>query len=82
MCWKLKQSPLLGKLFCIPGNAGISQVAECVPSIGAADVPQVILRPTLRANIPILFNIIQKILMFSILLKILNSGIQARNYAR
>ncbi len=30
LCWKLKQSPLLTRLWCAPGNAGIAAVAECV----------------------------------------------------
>jgi phosphoribosylamine--glycine ligase len=30
LAWKLKQSPLLGTLYCAPGNAGIAQVAEIV----------------------------------------------------
>ncbi len=30
LAWKLKQSPLLDKLYCAPGNAGIAEVAECV----------------------------------------------------
>jgi phosphoribosylamine--glycine ligase len=30
LAWKISQSPLLGKLYCAPGNAGISKVAECV----------------------------------------------------
>ena len=28
LAWKLKQSPLLGTLYCAPGNAGIAQFAE------------------------------------------------------
>jgi phosphoribosylamine---glycine ligase len=36
LAWALAQSPLLTKLTCAPGNAGIAQVAECVP-IPAAD---------------------------------------------
>lgn len=28
--WKLSQSPLVDKIFCAPGNAGISRDAECV----------------------------------------------------
>lgn len=28
---KLKESPLLGKLFCLPGNVGISECAVCAP---------------------------------------------------
>jgi len=31
LAWKLAQSPLLTKLYCAPGNAGIADVAECVP---------------------------------------------------
>jgi phosphoribosylamine--glycine ligase len=30
LAWKLRQSPLLGRLYCAPGNAGIEAVAECV----------------------------------------------------
>lgn len=30
LCWKIKQSPLVKKLYCAPGNAGISKEAECV----------------------------------------------------
>jgi phosphoribosylamine--glycine ligase len=30
LAWKLKQSPLLGTLYCAPGNAGIAEVAEIV----------------------------------------------------
>ncbi|MGB3564569.1 MAG: phosphoribosylamine--glycine ligase [Thermoanaerobaculia bacterium] len=31
LCWKLRQSPLLGELFCAPGNPGIGEVADLVP---------------------------------------------------
>ncbi len=30
LCKKIVQSPLVQKLYCIPGNVGIAQVAECV----------------------------------------------------
>jgi phosphoribosylamine--glycine ligase len=33
LCWKLKQSPLVNKLFCAPGNAGIANSAELVELI-------------------------------------------------
>jgi phosphoribosylamine--glycine ligase len=42
LCWKLKQSPQLGALYCLPGNAGIAAVAECVGGIGVSDVPAVV----------------------------------------
>src|SRR5580704_4035965 len=36
LAWALSASPLLTKLYCAPGNAGIAEVAECVP-IAATD---------------------------------------------
>jgi phosphoribosylamine--glycine ligase len=36
LAWKLAQSPLLGRLYCAPGNAGIAEVAECV-AVDVAD---------------------------------------------
>ena len=37
LCWSIAASPLVTKLYCAPGNAGITQDAECVP-IAAEDV--------------------------------------------
>ncbi|MCX7804990.1 MAG: phosphoribosylamine--glycine ligase [Planctomycetota bacterium] len=37
LCWKIAQSPLVRKLFCAPGNAGIAAVARC-EGIAATDV--------------------------------------------
>lgn len=37
LVWKLSQSPRVSKLYCAPGNGGISGLAECVP-ISAADI--------------------------------------------
>ncbi|MEI6557283.1 MAG: phosphoribosylamine--glycine ligase [Rhodospirillaceae bacterium] len=37
LAWKLAASPLCGKLYCAPGNAGITAVAECV-AISADDI--------------------------------------------
>jgi phosphoribosylamine--glycine ligase len=31
LAWALAASPLLTKLYCAPGNAGIAELAECVP---------------------------------------------------
>ena len=36
IAWKVAQSPKVEKMYCAPGNAGISQLAECVP-IGAME---------------------------------------------
>lgn len=37
ICWKLAQSQKAEKIYCAPGNAGIAQVAECIP-VGAEDI--------------------------------------------
>ncbi len=39
--WKLKQSPKIDKIYCAPGNAGISKDAECVP-IGAMEIDKLV----------------------------------------
>lgn len=39
--WKLSQSPEISKLYCAPGNGGISKLAECVP-IKAMDLGGII----------------------------------------
>ncbi len=31
ICWSLSKSPKVDKIYCLPGNGGISQIAECVP---------------------------------------------------
>ena len=36
LAWKIAQSPRVDKIYCAPGNAGIGQIAECVP-IGAME---------------------------------------------
>lgn len=36
LAWSLSASPILGKLYCAPGNPGIEALAECVP-IPASD---------------------------------------------
>jgi phosphoribosylamine--glycine ligase len=41
LAWKIADSPLLTKLWCAPGNAGIAQVAECV-ALDVADHAAVI----------------------------------------
>ena len=41
LVWKIAQSPLVKKIYCAPGNAGIEAMAQCVP-IGAEDVDQLL----------------------------------------
>ena len=41
IAWKVAQSCKVEKIYCAPGNAGISQVAECVP-IGAMEFDKLV----------------------------------------
>ncbi len=41
IAWKAAQSPLVDKIYCAPGNAGIAAVAECVP-IGAMEFDKLV----------------------------------------
>ncbi|WP_334401830.1 phosphoribosylamine--glycine ligase [Bradyrhizobium sp. AZCC 2289] len=41
LAWKIAASPLLTKLWCAPGNAGIAREAECI-ALDVADHPDVI----------------------------------------
>ena len=38
----MKKSPRVEKLYCVPGNAGIAQIAECEPSIGVMEFDKVV----------------------------------------
>jgi phosphoribosylamine--glycine ligase len=53
LVWKIRQSPLVGDVFCAPGNAGIAGLADCVPIdtsniIEVADFAQ-----TIRADLTV-----------------------------
>ena len=37
MVWKLSQSPKAEKIYCIPGNPGIAQFAECIDNVSVTD---------------------------------------------
>ena len=41
LCWAIAKSPKCNKLFCAPGNAGISQVADCI-DIAAEDLTRIV----------------------------------------
>lgn len=38
----MKKSSKVSKLYCVPGNAGIAQIAECEPSIGVMEFDKVV----------------------------------------
>ena len=37
ICWKLNNESNVEKIYCAPGNAGISSIAECI-NIGDSDI--------------------------------------------
>jgi phosphoribosylamine--glycine ligase len=39
--WKVAQSPLVNKVYCAPGNGGISLIADCVP-IKVEDIEKIV----------------------------------------
>ena len=41
LAWKLAQSPKVDKIYCAPGNAGISEFATCVP-LQVEDLPSLV----------------------------------------
>ncbi len=40
LAWKVRQSPLVSELYCAPGNAGMAEIADCVP-IDATNIVEV-----------------------------------------
>ena len=38
----MKKSSRLDALYCVPGNAGIAQIAECEPSIGVMEFDRIV----------------------------------------
>ncbi|MDD6213240.1 MAG: phosphoribosylamine--glycine ligase [Clostridiales bacterium] len=41
LAWKVAKSPKVDKIYCAPGNAGIGEIAECVP-IGAMEFEKLV----------------------------------------
>lgn len=50
ICWSLKKSKDCNKLYCLPGNAGISEIAECV-NISVMDFVAIVTFLKAHANI-------------------------------
>ncbi len=42
LCWRLAQDPTVTRVLAAPGNAGIAEVADCFPEVGADDVEAVV----------------------------------------
>jgi phosphoribosylamine--glycine ligase len=53
LAWKIRQSPLVSELYCAPGNAGIAEIADCVP-IDASNIVEVAdFAQTIRADLTV-----------------------------
>jgi len=53
LAWKIRQSPLLSELYCAPGNAGVAEIADCVP-IDASNIVEVAdFAQTLKADLTV-----------------------------
>lgn len=50
ICWSLKKSKDCNKLYCLPGNAGISEIAECV-NVSVMDFDAIVAFLKAHANI-------------------------------
>lgn len=42
IAWKLRRSAKVGKIYALPGNAGIASIAECVSGIKATDIDAIV----------------------------------------
>ena len=56
LAWKLSQSTLVEKVYAAPGNAGIAQVAECVPSADGVDADLTVVGP----EVPLVEGIVDR----------------------
>jgi phosphoribosylamine--glycine ligase len=53
LAWKIRQSPLVGELFCAPGNAGIAEIADCVPIDASSIVEVADFAQTVKADLTV-----------------------------
>lgn len=42
IAYALSKSPQVGKIYCVPGNAGIAQLAECHGDVKATDIEKIV----------------------------------------
>ena len=53
LAWKLRQSPLVSELYCAPGNAGIAEIADCVPIDASSIVEVADFAETVKADLTV-----------------------------
>ncbi len=53
LAWKIRQSPLVTDVYCAPGNAGIAEVADCVPIDSSNIVEVADFAQTIKADLTV-----------------------------
>jgi phosphoribosylamine--glycine ligase len=53
LAWKLRQSPLVSELYCAPGNAGVADIADCVPIDSSSIVEVADFAQTVKADLTV-----------------------------
>jgi len=53
LAWKIRQSPLVSELYCAPGNAGVAEVADCVPIDASSIVEVADFAQTIKADLTV-----------------------------
>jgi phosphoribosylamine--glycine ligase len=53
LVWKIRQSPLVKDVFCAPGNAGITALADCVPIEAPSIVELADFAQTIKADLTV-----------------------------
>jgi phosphoribosylamine--glycine ligase len=53
LVWKIRQSPLVTELYCAPGNAGVAEIADCVPIDASSIVEVADFAQTIKADLTV-----------------------------
>lgn len=53
LAWKIRQSPLVSDLYCAPGNAGVAEIADCVPIDASSIVEVADFAQTIKADLTV-----------------------------
>jgi phosphoribosylamine--glycine ligase len=53
LAWKIRQSPLVTEVYCAPGNAGIAEIADCVPIDASSIVEVADFAQTVKADLTV-----------------------------
>ena len=51
LVWKIRQSPMVTEVYCAPGNAGIAEIADCIPIEASSIVELADFAQTIKADL-------------------------------